>query len=66
MSRQKQDFQRQLPKIIEALKKDYRPQKIILFGSVLDQNQESHDIDLLLIKNTPPARLGWRAGVARK
>ncbi len=50
-----------LPEIVEALKKGYKPEKIILFGSMLEAGKQSHDIDLFLIKNTSVERLGKRA-----
>lgn len=41
----------ELKKIVEVLKQEYDPEKIILFGSLLDGNiHEYSDIDLLIIK----------------
>ncbi|HPP50456.1 MAG TPA: nucleotidyltransferase domain-containing protein [Spirochaetota bacterium] len=43
----------ELKKIVEVLKQEYDPEKIILFGSLLDGNiHEYSDIDLLIIKKT--------------
>lgn len=61
----KKRYERELPKIIEALK-TYKPEKIILFGSMLSSHKPSNDIDLFLIKKTSLARLGERANEARK
>lgn len=47
----KKDYLKKLPKIVEALKKGYKPKKIILFGSMLDPQKPSNDIDLLIIKD---------------
>ena len=65
-SQRKKDYQEKLPKIVEALKRGYKPEKIILFGSMLDPEKPSNDIDLFLVKNTKLKRLGDRAGQARK
>lgn len=55
-----------LPRIVAALKKGYKPEKIILFGSMLKPNSLSNDIDLFLIKNTTTKRLGDREREARE
>ncbi len=65
-TQQKNYFQEKLPLIVEALKKNYKPQKIILFGSMLNPKAPSNDIDLFLIKNTSLKRLGDRAEEAEK
>ena len=62
---QKNSNQQELSKIVEALKA-YKPEKIILFGSMLDSSKPSNDIDLFLIKKTNFDRLGERAGEARR
>ena len=62
----KRAYQQKLPQIVEALKKGYRPEKIILFGSMIDPNRPSNDIDLFLVKKTSLARLGDRANEARE
>jgi len=43
----------ELKKIVEVLKQKYDPERIVLFGSLLDGNiHEYSDIDLLIIKKT--------------
>lgn len=43
----------ELKKIVKLLKKEYKPEKIILFGSLLQGTvHECSDIDLLIIKET--------------
>ncbi|MBM3209471.1 nucleotidyltransferase domain-containing protein [Candidatus Shapirobacteria bacterium] len=64
MKKIKKSYQKEIPKIVNALKA-YQPEKIILFGSMLDLTKPSHDIDLLLIKETDLSRLGERAREAR-
>lgn len=59
-------YLKRLPEIVEALKKGYRPEKIILFGSMADKDSPSNDIDLFLIKKTSLKRLGERAEEAEK
>ncbi len=59
-------YLKRLPEIVEALKKGYRPEKIILFGSMADENSPSNDIDLFMIKKTSLKRLGERAEEAEK
>jgi predicted nucleotidyltransferase len=59
-------YQNKLPEIIRALKKGYKPEKIILYGSMLDPKARSNDIDLFLIKETDIKRLGERANEASK
>ena len=58
MTKRKKDYSqknsvyfKKLPQIVAALKKGYKPEKIILFGSMLDDKVKSHDIDLFLVKN---------------
>jgi len=41
-------------KIVEQLIKVYHPEKIILFGSLLEKNKSPRDIDLFIIKKNPP------------
>jgi len=57
--------QKILKEIVERLRA-YKPEKIILFGSMLSKKREGNDIDLFLIKKTRLARLGKRANEARK
>jgi len=49
----KSEVERLTNEIVEKLKANYHPQKIILFGSYADGNpREGSDIDLLIIKET--------------
>lgn len=64
-ARFKKLYQKNLLPIVESLKK-YKPEKIILFGSMLYSDSPSNDIDLFLIRRTRVARLGDRAREARK
>lgn len=66
LQQRKKNYQLKLPKIVAALKRGYKPEKIILFGSMLSKKQVSNDIDLFLIKKTDTYRLGKRAREARK
>ena len=65
-TQQKKYYQAKLAKIVEYLKNGYKPEKIILFGSMLDPKKQSNDIDLFLIKNTNLKRLGDRAQEAEE
>ncbi len=57
---------RYLKKIVENLKKNYCPEKIILFGSYGDGTfTKDSDIDLLIIKKTDKHPI-WRRVEARK
>lgn len=62
---QKAIYQKKLKEIVRALVKGYKPEKIILFGSML-KSKNPNDIDLFIIKDTPLARLGDRANEARE
>lgn len=64
-SNQKLTYQKELKKIVQALVRDYRPEKIILFGSLLNSKQPN-DIDLFIVKKTKLQRLGDRANQARE
>lgn len=47
-----------LSELVKMLLKDYKPQKIILYGSYAEQNSsEDSDLDLLIIKNTESSPL---------
>lgn len=48
----KKDYQQELKKIVDKIVANYKPEKIIAFGSTTssDVNEDS-DIDLLVIKN---------------
>lgn len=58
-------YKKEIPKIVEALKA-YKPEKIILFGSMLSPKGSVNDLDLFLIKKTRLMRLGERANEVRK
>lgn len=60
------NLRKKLPHIVRALKKGYKPEKIILFGSLASNNSKANDIDLFLIKNTTVKRLADRAIEAEK
>jgi uncharacterized protein len=62
----RQKLRKQLSTIVQALKKGYKPEKIILFGSMLDSVNDSNDIDLLMVKKTAVKRKGQRALKARQ
>jgi predicted nucleotidyltransferase len=52
--------------IVEKIKKEYQPSKIILFGSyAYGQPDRSSDIDLLIIKETTARPIDRRVTVAR-
>ena len=61
LSQIKSHYHKKLPKIVESLKKGYKPQRIILFGSMLRPHAKSNDIDLFIIKETDEERRGKRA-----
>lgn len=47
-----------LSEVVEKLKREYKPQKIILFGSYAYGNPgEDSDLDLLILKNTKKRRV---------
>ena len=49
----KKRYQQEIKRIVNLLVKKYRPEKIILFGSMVRGNlDENSDIDLLIIKKT--------------
>lgn len=53
LEERKQSLQDELPRIIEVIKTQYRPEKIILFGSLAGgEMHEWSDIDLLIVKET--------------
>lgn len=46
-------FLEEVKEIVQALKVNYKPEKIILFGSLANgKTNESSDIDLMIIKQT--------------
>ena len=47
-------MQDELQRILEVIEKEYRPEKIVLFGSLAEGGvHEWSDIDLLIVKETP-------------
>jgi len=50
----KKRFREEVRKIVEQLVEVYRPEKIILFGSLLEKSKAPRDIDLFIIKKNPP------------
>lgn len=51
--KRKQKLNKNLDKILKSLKKEYNPEKIILFGSLASGKVgEWSDIDLLIVKDT--------------
>jgi len=50
----KKGFEKELKNIVEQLIRIYAPEKIILFGSLLEKNKAPKDIDLFIIKKNPP------------
>ena len=54
----KEEVKAILSEAVEKLKKEYKPQRIILFGSYAYGNPtENSDIDLLILKNTNKRRV---------
>ena len=54
IAERKDVLERALERMIPVLIKEYRPEKIILFGSLASGDiHEGSDLDLLIIKNTP-------------
>ena len=51
----KDKFEKELQNIIEQLIRVYKPQKIILFGSLVTDTGEPKDIDLFIIKKDVPS-----------
>ncbi len=53
----KEKYNQELEKIVEVLKKNYNPQKIILFGSLArGELHKGSDIDMLIIKDSKKKR----------
>lgn len=48
----REKYRRWIEDAVEKIKTEYRPQKIILFGSAVDEPKDGSDIDLLIIKET--------------
>lgn len=47
-------FKEEIRNIVNQLVKEYHPEKVILFGSLLGKNKSPTDIDLFIIKKNPP------------
>jgi len=59
-------LERILSEIVEAIKVEYAPEKIILYGSfAYGAPDENSDIDLLIIKKTPEKPLARRVRIRR-
>jgi predicted nucleotidyltransferase len=50
----KRKFKEEVKRIVNQLVKEYHPEKVILFGSLLERNKIPKDIDLFIIKRNPP------------
>ncbi len=50
----KRKFKEEVKRIVNQLIKEYHPEKVILFGSLLERNKIPKDIDLFIIKKNPP------------
>jgi len=50
----KKKFKEEVKRIVNQLIKEYHPEKVILFGSLLGKNKSPTDIDLFIIKKNPP------------
>jgi predicted nucleotidyltransferase len=49
----RKNIQKIIEEVVEKLRKDYQPEKIILYGSyAYGQPDEDSDIDLFIVKNT--------------
>ena len=47
-------FKEEVRIVVKQLIKSYHPEKVILFGSLLEKNKPPRDIDLFIIKKNPP------------
>jgi predicted nucleotidyltransferase len=47
-------IKKEVQSIVKQLVRVYHPEKIILFGSLLEKNKAPRDIDLFIIKKNPP------------
>ncbi len=62
----KESLQNELNRLVEGIIRQYQPEKIILFGSmVTGKVNRSSDIDLLVIKDTETRRLNRRGEALR-
>lgn len=58
----KQRLQKEIKRIVEVLVKNYHPEKVILFGSLVSgEVHEWSDVDIVVVKNTS-ARIYDRIG----
>lgn len=52
------EVEKELASVVEAIVRRYRPEKIILFGSLArGEDSEESDIDLLIVKRTATRRI---------
>lgn len=69
MDNRKKKLDKNLKIVVSSIKRGYRPEKIVLFGSLVkDKIRESSDLDLLIIKKTrkrPVERVGEVLGMCR-
>lgn len=57
----REKVERTIQQMVEKLREDYAPQKVILFGSrARGMARPNSDIDLLVIKETSERFIGWR------
>ncbi|MCI2424424.1 nucleotidyltransferase domain-containing protein [Candidatus Acetothermia bacterium] len=53
IEQRKKLLEEELSRIVEVLRKDYEPERVILFGSLVESDMhEWSDIDLLIVKKT--------------
>ena len=50
----KRKFKEEVKRLVNQLIKEYHPEKVILFGPLLEKNKSPRDIDLFIIKKNPP------------
>jgi predicted nucleotidyltransferase len=66
IEQRKKLLEEELSRIVEVLKRDYEPEKVILFGSMAEGNMhEWSDIDLLIVKKTTKRHLDRILEVSR-
>lgn len=55
--KRRKELEKNLKKLVQALKNSYRPEKIVLFGSLAKGRvSPDSDLDLLIVKKNPPLR----------
>ena len=60
------DMRRVILAIVERIRREYRPKRIVLFGSYANGNPgPDSDIDLLIVKDTTDRPIDRRVAVAR-